>query len=50
MGTGYLWEFSTIRLHLRIVILYIMKETDGDWVTMGVLYFKAPPLTSNIIY
>ncbi|XP_023338992.1 protein MCM10 homolog [Eurytemora carolleeae] len=23
------------------------KETDGDWVTMGVLYYKAPPKTSS---
>ena len=35
------------RRALELVILYIRKETDGDWVTMGVLYYKAPPKTSS---
>jgi hypothetical protein len=31
-----------------LYILYISrKETGGDWVTMGVLYYKAPHKSSS---
>jgi hypothetical protein len=38
------WKISYFYYYF---IFLFRKETDGDWVTMGVLYYKAPHKSSS---